>query len=154
MIWTNPQIETSSVLTSQPDRLTAKSCQLCRNVTRVPARLRCVLAACRDAPLDVQDPNQCLLQMLPLRMRARLRCKERNVTRILPSCDDGLPRYQDQEHRVDALDNQDQGAGFPCQAMRASGTLPQFKGHSKQWIQMIFNKGRHLSSWILLHAQR
>ena len=102
MIWTNPQIETSSDLTSQPVRLTPKSCQLCRNVTRVPARLRCVLAACRDAPLDVQDPNQCLLQMLPLRMRARLRCKERNVTRILPSCDDGLPRYQDQVFLLDA----------------------------------------------------
>ncbi len=52
-------------------------------------------------------------------------------------------RYQDLPLDV-VLDNQDHGAGFPCQAMRASGTLPQFKGHSKQWIQMIFNKGRHL----------
>ena len=72
----NPQIITSSVLASQPARLTAKSCQLCRNVTRVPARLRCVLAACRA----------------------------KNVTRILPSCDDGLPRYQDQVLLLDAQD--------------------------------------------------
>ena len=50
-----------------------------QNVTRVPARLPCVPAACRA----------------------------RNVTRILPSCDDGLPRNQVQEHQVDALDTQD-----------------------------------------------
>ena len=35
----------------------------------------------------------------------------------LPSCDDGLPRYQDQEHRVVALDYQDQGAAYYRQAM-------------------------------------
>ena len=28
------------------------------------------------------------------------------------------------------------------------------QGIMKQWIQMFFNKGRHLSSWILLHAKR
>ena len=48
-----------------------------------------------------------------------------DVTRILPSCDDGLPRYQDQELHEDALDTQDQeGADHRQNQEPAIGIIP------------------------------
>ena len=89
---------------------------------------------------DQDEHGQCIVALHWIIGSSKVESYDETIRELLKSCDDGIPRYQDQDQSEFVLDIQDQGADFYRQNQEPASRITQGKmeGIMKQWILMIF----------------